>query len=79
MASRRSTSSCQKASGSDAPGNRHPIPIIAIGSGGGFAQSAAKALLENTAYDAKKIVDKSLNIAAHLCIYTNESITVLEA
>jgi ATP-dependent HslUV protease subunit HslV len=54
-------------------------PIIAIGSGGGFAQSAAKALLENTNYTAKDVVEKSLKIAADLCIYTNDTITVLEA
>ncbi|NHZ87209.1 MAG: ATP-dependent protease subunit HslV [Planctomycetia bacterium] len=54
-------------------------PIIAIGSGGGFAQSAAKALLENTTYNARSVVEKSLKIAADLCIYTNDTITVLEA
>ena len=54
-------------------------PIIAIGSGGGFAQSAAKALLENTTYDARSVVEKSLKIAADLCIYTNDTITILEA
>lgn len=54
-------------------------PIIAIGSGGGFAQSAAKALLENTTYNAKSVVEKSLQIAADLCIYTNDIITILEA
>lgn len=53
--------------------------IIAIGSGGGFAQSAAKALLENTNYDARSVVEKSLIIAADLCIYTNDTITILEA
>ena len=54
-------------------------PIIAIGSGGGFAQSAAQALLENTTYTAKDVVEKSLKIAAELCIYTNDTITILEA
>ena len=53
-------------------------PIVAIGSGGGFAQSAAKAMIENTSYPANTIVQKSLKIAADLCIYTNDSITVLE-
>ena len=53
-------------------------PIIAIGSGGGFAQSAATAFINSTTYPAKKIVEKSLQIAADLCIYTNDSITVLE-
>ena len=51
---------------------------IAIGSGGGFAQSAAIALLDTTSFSAKKVVEKSLKIAADLCIYTNDSITVLE-
>lgn len=45
--------------------------IAAIGSGGSFAQSAAKALQENTELPAAEIVKKSLTIAADLCIYTN--------
>lgn len=45
--------------------------LIAIGSGGPFAQSAARALLDNTDLDARAIVEKSLNIAADICIYTN--------
>ena len=53
-------------------------PVIAIGSGGGFAQSAAIAFLDSTTFPAKKVVEKSLKIAADLCIYTNDSITVLE-
>lgn len=53
-------------------------PVISIGSGGGFAQSAATALLSETNLTAKQIVTKSLKIAADLCIYTNNSITVLE-
>ena len=54
--------------------------IVAIGSGGAYAQSAARALLENTDLSAKEIVDKSLAVAADLCIYTNHqrSIEVLE-
>lgn len=51
--------------------------VIAIGSGGGFAQSAASAFIQSTSFSAKKVVEKSLNIAADLCIYTNHSITVL--
>ena len=54
-------------------------PMVAIGSGGGFAQAAATAYLKSTTYSAKKVVEKSLQIAADLCIYTNDSITVLEA
>jgi ATP-dependent HslUV protease subunit HslV len=54
--------------------------IVAIGSGGPYAQSAARALLENTPLSPKEIVDKSLAVAADLCIYTNHqrSIEVLE-
>lgn len=47
------------------------LGIVAIGSGGPYAQSAARALLENTALGAREIVDRSLAIAADLCIYTN--------
>ena len=52
--------------------------LIAIGSGGPFAQSAARALLENTKLDAREIVEKSLNIAADICIYTNRNLTIEE-
>ena len=52
--------------------------IMAIGSGGAYAQSAARALLQNTELDARTIVDKALNIAADICIYTNRNITVEE-
>jgi len=52
--------------------------VIAIGSGGGFAQAAAKALLSQKTLPAKKIAIESLKIAAELCIYTNDSISVLE-
>jgi ATP-dependent HslUV protease subunit HslV len=50
--------------------------LIAIGSGGPYAQSAARALLENTQMDAESIVRKALSIAADLCIYTNHQIIV---
>ena len=50
--------------------------VLAIGSGGPFAQSAAKALLENTTLGARDIVEKSLAIAADLCIYTNHQRTI---
>ena len=53
-------------------------PIVAIGSGGGFAQAAATAYLKGTTLSAKKVVEKALQIAADLCIYTNDAITVLE-
>ncbi|HXG71900.1 MAG TPA: ATP-dependent protease subunit HslV [Gemmatimonadaceae bacterium] len=52
--------------------------ILAIGSGGSFALSAARALLTNTSLPAKEIVQKSLEIAADVCVYTNRNITVLE-
>jgi ATP-dependent HslUV protease subunit HslV len=50
--------------------------LIAIGSGGPYAQAAARALLENSQLDAESIVRKSLSIAADLCIYTNHQIVV---
>ncbi|MEE9344324.1 MAG: ATP-dependent protease subunit HslV [Methylococcales bacterium] len=52
--------------------------LIAIGSGGPFAQSAALALLENTELEARDIVEKSLGIAADICIYTNHNRTIEE-
>lgn len=52
--------------------------LIAIGSGGAFAQSAARALLENTKMEARSIVEKSLAIAADICIYTNHNRTIEE-
>lgn len=50
--------------------------LIAIGSGGPYAKSAAQALLDNTELDAKSIVEKSLGIAASICIYTNQNYTI---
>ena len=50
--------------------------LIAIGSGGAFAQSAARALLENTELDAPSIVAKGLSIAGDICIYTNHQQTL---
>jgi ATP-dependent HslUV protease subunit HslV len=50
--------------------------LIAIGSGGPYAQAAARALLEATELDAAEIVRRSLGIAAELCIYTNQNIVV---
>ena len=50
--------------------------IVAIGSGGAFAQSAARALLENTELSPELIVRKSLEIAGDLCIYTNNHLTI---
>ena len=50
--------------------------LIAIGSGGPFAQAAAKALLENTELSAAEVVEKALGIAADICIYTNRNVTL---
>ncbi|MGA9421730.1 MAG: ATP-dependent protease subunit HslV [Rhodanobacteraceae bacterium] len=52
--------------------------LIAIGSGGPFAQAAAKALLENTELDAREVVERALNIAGEICIYTNRNVTIEE-
>jgi len=53
--------------------------ILAIGSGGSFALAAARALIENTSdLSAKEIVEKSLHIAADICIYTNHNLSILE-
>lgn len=52
--------------------------IMTIGSGGSFAQSAAQALLENTDLPARSIVEKSMKIAAEICIYTNGNVVVEE-
>jgi len=50
--------------------------IIAIGSGGSYAQSAARALLMHTELGARDIVEQSLSIAAEICVYTNSSVTI---
>jgi len=55
-----------------------PEGLMAIGSGGPFAQASALALMENTDFSARKIVEKSLNIAADICIYTNQNLTIEE-
>lgn len=52
--------------------------LIAIGSGGAFAHSAARALLENTDLSAREIVEKGLHIAADTCIYSNHNLTIEE-
>ena len=52
--------------------------LIAIGSGGPYAQSAARALFDNTELPARTIVEKSLEIAGEICIYTNQSRTIEE-
>ena len=50
--------------------------LMAIGSGGPFAQAAARALLENTELTAEQVVQKALKIAAAICVYTNENVVV---
>jgi ATP-dependent HslUV protease subunit HslV len=52
--------------------------IAAIGSGGAYAQAAAQALYDNTEIDAEAIVRRAMKIAADICIYTNEDITIEE-
>jgi len=52
--------------------------LIAIGSGGPYAQSAARALLDNSELDARSIVEKGLIIASEICIYTNSNLTIEE-
>ena len=52
--------------------------VMAIGSGGSFAEAAARALYNNTEMSARDIVEKALNIAADICIYTNHNLTIEE-
>ena len=52
--------------------------LMAIGSGGAFAQAAARALLENTELGAREIVERALGIAADICIYTNHNLVLEE-
>ena len=52
------------------------LGIVAIGSGGAYAQSAARALVENTELPPEDVVRKSLGIAAEICIYTNHNFTI---
>ncbi|MDH5614682.1 MAG: HslU--HslV peptidase proteolytic subunit, partial [Gammaproteobacteria bacterium] len=52
--------------------------LMAIGSGGPFAQAAARALLDNTELDARAIVEKALGIAGDICVYTNHNLSIEE-
>ena len=54
------------------------LPLAAIGSGGPYAQSAARALFEHTELPARQIVERALGIAADVCIYTNRNLTIEE-
>lgn len=51
---------------------------MSIGSGSGYALAAARALLEDTGLDARSIVEKSLNLAADICVHTNHQLTIEE-
>jgi len=63
----------------DAVGNPDEGGLIAtIGSGGSFALAAATALMENTPMTAREIVERSMKIAAEICIYSNQSVTIEE-
>jgi len=50
--------------------------LIGVGSGGNYALAAARALLDNTELSANEIVEKSLNIAADICVFTNSNLTI---
>ncbi len=52
--------------------------ILGIGSGGAYAQAAAAALVHHTELDARSIAEAAMKIAASICIYTNEEITIEE-
>ncbi len=52
--------------------------LVAIGSGGPFAQAAARGIADNTDLSAREIVEKALNIAADICIYTNRNLVIEE-
>lgn len=52
--------------------------VIAIGSGGSFAEAAARALMENTELDARTVCEKALKIASEICVYTNDCFTIEE-
>jgi ATP-dependent HslUV protease subunit HslV len=53
-------------------------PVLAIGSGGDYARSAALALYRNTDFDARKIVEEAMKIAGEVCIYTNQNFAIEE-
>ena len=64
------------------PGYGHVVdpagPTVGIGSGAGYAQAAAVALLSCKVNSPKEIVRRSLKIASDICIYTNDKLTILE-
>jgi ATP-dependent HslUV protease subunit HslV len=60
--------------------NGEPVDesVMTIGSGGTYALAAARALMENTDFDARTVVEKAMRIAGEICIYTNENVLVEE-
>ncbi|HET9274837.1 MAG TPA: ATP-dependent protease subunit HslV [Gemmatimonadales bacterium] len=52
--------------------------IVSIGSGGNFALAAARALLPDSSLSAREVVERSLGIAAEICVFTNRNLTILE-
>jgi len=52
--------------------------LLAVGSGGNYALAAARALLPDPALSAREVVERSLNIAAEICVFTNRNLTILE-
>ena len=52
--------------------------IVGIGSGGGFAQAAAKALVRHSDLDARAIAESAMMIASEICVYTNSQLTIEE-
>jgi len=52
--------------------------LMAIGSGGSYAKAAARALMENTELSPREIVERAMNIAADICVYTNHNVTIEE-
>jgi ATP-dependent HslUV protease subunit HslV len=52
--------------------------VVAIGSGGGYALAAARALAENTDMSAREIAERAMKIAANICVYTNDNLTIEE-
>ena len=52
--------------------------LLAVGSGGNYALAAARALLPDAAVSAREMVERSLTIAAEICVFTNRNLTILE-
>ncbi|MFW6191046.1 MAG: ATP-dependent protease subunit HslV, partial [Thiohalospira sp.] len=52
--------------------------LVAIGSGGPYAQAAARALAENSDLGAREVAERAMNIAADICVYTNHQLTIEE-